>query len=85
MSEETRMKIIVRHANNDFDALRVAQGMENAGASVFSVAHNGMYQPDGALIPSARFVVFGKYEGDEETRCNEIDKSISREFGEDDE
>ena len=31
------MQIICRHAYTDFNALEIAQGMENAGASVFSI------------------------------------------------
>ena len=72
------MKIIVRDANNDLEALRTAQGMENAGASVFSVSHAGMRHPQGAMIPSAKFVVWGKY--DAPTTTDEIDAAISREF-----
>lgn len=56
------MKIICRHADNDMEAYRIAQGMEDAGATVFSISHNGMRQLEGALIPSSRFIVWGKYE-----------------------
>lgn len=34
------MNIIVRHAVDDFGALIIAQGMENAGASVFSITND---------------------------------------------
>lgn len=74
-------QIIVRNANNDFDALRTAQGMENAGASVFSVAHAGMHQPYGAMAPSAKFVVFAKFD-DATTSYDAIDAAIEKEFGE---
>lgn len=53
-------KIMVRHANNDFEAMRTAQGMENAGANVFSITHAGMHQPFGAMAPSSKFVVWAK-------------------------
>jgi hypothetical protein len=55
------MKIIVRNADNDFDAYRIAQAMTDAGADVFSIAHNGMHQPYGAMVPSAKFIVFAKH------------------------
>ena len=73
-------QIICRYANSDFDALRIAQGMENAGASVFSIAHAGMHQPHGAMIPSSKFIVWAKYEAP--TTPDDIDKMIAREFGE---
>lgn len=75
-------QIIVRHANSDFDALRTAQGMEKAGASVFSISHNGMPRPEGAIIPSSQFLVWAKYEGPLTT--DEIDLAITREFGKED-
>lgn len=59
---DTNMKIICRHADNDFVALLVAQGMENASASIISIAHNGMHHPYGAMIPRSKFVVFARVE-----------------------
>lgn len=76
------MKIITRDAQNVFDAYRIAQGMENAGASVFSISYDGMHQPFGALLPSSRFIVWAKHE--ESLSPDDIDKAISKEFGEDD-
>jgi len=73
------MKIISRHADNDFDAFRTAQGMENAGATVFSISHNGMQQPYGAMAPSARFIVWAKVES--EVMIDAVDASITKEFG----
>lgn len=73
------LKIIVRHAQNDLDALRTAQGMENAGASVFSIAHDGMHQPYGAMIPSSKFVVWAKYD-ESATSPDRIDEAIEKEF-----
>jgi hypothetical protein len=40
----------------------MAQGMENAGAQVISVSHDGMHQPFGAMEPSSKFIVWAKYE-----------------------
>lgn len=75
------MKIVMRNANNDFDAYRTAQGMENAGAVVFSITHNGMHQPFGAMVPSSRMVVWAKVESDD--MIDAVDKAIEAEFGED--
>lgn len=72
------MRIIMREAKNNFDAFLVAEAMESAGANVFSIAHDGMHQLEGALIPCSRFVVFAKYDGPEEARCDEIDRAIGR-------
>ena len=74
-----QMEIIERSANNDFDAYRVAQGMENAGAQVFSISHNGMHQPFGALSPSSKFIVWAKFLPP--VTCDSIDDEIARQFG----
>lgn len=71
------MNVICRHAEDDFRALLIAQGMENAGALVFSIANNGSDQYPTALIPHTRFIVWAKYEPPL-TPC-EIDKFISEE------
>lgn len=71
-------KIMVRHANNDFEAMLTAQGMESAGADVFSITHNGMHQPFGAMAPSSKFVVWAKVASDE--MMGAVDESIAREF-----
>lgn len=76
------MRIIVRQAGNSFDALRTAEGMEKAGANVFSVTFNGMRQALGAMEAGPTFTVWAKYDGPEEARCDEIDRAISAEFGE---
>lgn len=73
------MRIMVRGAGNDFDALRVAQGMENAGATVFSITHAGMHKPFGAIDPSSKFVVWAKVESDSQIAA--VDEAIDREFG----
>lgn len=69
---------MVRHANNDFEAMLTAQGMESAGAEVFSVTHNGMHQPYGAMVPSSKFVVWAKVVSDE--FIDVVDKAIALEF-----
>lgn len=75
------MRIMCREANDVLDAIRTAQGMENAGATVFSITHNGMRQPHGAMIPSSKFVVWAKVESDDMIAA--VDKAIEAEFGED--
>jgi hypothetical protein len=57
-------KIMMRNANNDFEAFLIAQAMESVGADVFSIAFNGQHQPFGALAPSSRFAVFAKIRDD---------------------
>lgn len=74
------MQIISRTADNDFDAFRVAQGMENAGATVFSITHNGMHKPYGALEPSSRFIVWSKVQS--EGMIEAVDAAIDKEFDE---
>lgn len=68
---------MVRRADNDFDALCIAQGMENAGATVFSITHNGMHKPLGAIDPSSRLFVWAKVEYD--WQINEVDHAIDKE------
>lgn len=72
---EVSLKIISRHAHDSLAAFHTAQGMENAGASVFSITHDGMDQKQGALIPSSRFIVWAKYDGDVTTDA--VDAAIS--------
>lgn len=50
------MQIIVRHAQDDFFALMTAQGMEDAGAEVFSVTLNQTTQR------MLKFLIFAKYD-----------------------
>lgn len=71
-------RIMVRHANNDFEAMLTAQGMENAGADVFSITHAGMHQPLGALAPSSKFVVWAKVPSAD--MFDAIDAEIEKEF-----
>jgi hypothetical protein len=73
------LKIIVRHAQSDLEALHTAQGMENADASVFSITHDGIHQRYGAMIPSSKFVVWAKYD-ESITSPDQIDEAIDKEF-----
>ena len=50
------MQIIVRHAEDDFFALMTAQGMEDAGAEVFSITPNQTTQR------MLKFLIFAKYD-----------------------
>lgn len=72
------MRIVCRQADNDFDAFRIAQAMESAGANVFSITYNGSHQPAGALAPSSRMVVWAKVTDD--AMIVAIDKAIDKEF-----
>ena len=62
-------EIICRHAEDDSEALRVAQGMADAGADVFSVVWTGRKN-------SLAYVVFAKFENP--TTPVSIDKAIVR-------
>ena len=61
------MKILVRYAVNDFDALTIATGMEKAHASVFSITHDGQ-----------RFSIWCKY--DATTTPDHIYMMVNREI-----
>lgn len=63
------MEIICRPAESTFDAVATAQGMENAGANVFSIAFNP------GMNPMFSFSVFAKYD-QELVTPTEIDKAI---------
>ena len=63
-------QVILRHAESDYDALMVAQGMEDAGANVFSVAWNGK---PGTMLA---FAVMGKY--CDPVTVEAIDEAIER-------
>ena len=71
-------KIMMRHANNDIEAMLTAQGMESAGADVFSITNDGMHQPYGARVPSSRFVVWAKVASAEMIAA--VDEAISLEM-----
>lgn len=72
------MQIILREASNDLDAYRTAQGMENAGASVFSVTFAGESNCAWAVNPVPKFIVWAKYE--DPITVNQIDEAIEREL-----
>lgn len=72
------IQIIARHARSDFHAVVTAQGIVNAGASVLSVTYDGMHQPDGAMIPSSKFVVFAQFD-DTTTSYDKIDEEVEKE------
>jgi hypothetical protein len=65
------MQIIVRHAQDDFYALMMAQGMEDAGAEVFSITLNQTTQR------MLKFLVFAKYDPIK-TTTKEIDACIEK-------
>lgn len=60
--------IIRREAENDFNAFLVAQGMEDAGAQVFTIAKDGT-----RAFP---FLVWGRYT--EPVSAEAIDKAINK-------
>ena len=68
------MQIICRHARDDYSALMTAQGMEDAGADVFSITLNT------ETNSATRFVVFAKYDPDVmcATSPDQIDEAIMR-------
>lgn len=65
------VQIMLRHAQSDFDCLMIAQGMENAGATVISVS------PCYPKTEMMKFMVIARYNGDE-VDINEIDEGISK-------
>jgi hypothetical protein len=64
------MHVICRHAKDDFEALMTAQGMEDAGAYVFSIVWTGR---SGTTIA---YAIFAKYEGP--TTPEVVDEMINR-------
>lgn len=58
--EAKMANIIMRSAQDDFYALLTAQGMENAGANVFSISNRNMDASDSSLIP-LKFIVWAKH------------------------
>ncbi len=57
---------MMRHAIDDFDAMLVAQGMEKAGADVFSITYDGHHRLSGGLIDTAKFIVWAKVKNEAE-------------------
>lgn len=59
------MKMLMRSAEDDFDALLTAEAMESVGADVFSITFNREATHHGAQIPHSRFIVWAKVESDD--------------------
>ena len=70
------MKIIARQADNIVEAQRIAQAMENAGASVFSVSSDGYRRNVSQQRAHTCFVVWAKYAAP--LTSTEIDRAIER-------
>lgn len=66
-----RPEIMIRHASDDFVALRVANAVESVGASVFSITDSGGAPHE--RIPG-RFVLWIRYRDDNQMR--EVDAAI---------
>ncbi len=71
-------QIMVRRGKDDFEALLVIQGMENAGATVISVTYDGEHQQQGAMIPCSKFTVWARVPDD--IQIDDVDKSIDAEI-----
>ena len=65
------MNVICRHASDDFDALLTAQGMEEAGANVFSIVWLGK---PGTTMAFGVYATYDRYE----TSPEDIDKLIDK-------
>jgi hypothetical protein len=76
----TIMRIMMRGAEDDFIAMQTANGMEAAGATVFSITPNGQRTYPGALAPHTRFIVWAKVGNDE--MIDMVDRAIGKELGE---
>lgn len=72
------MKIICRHAEDDFRALLTAQGIENCGGVVFCITSDGSDTYSTALSPHTRFIVWGKLP--DVISTDEMDASIDKEL-----
>ena len=72
------MQIIMRNAETDFEAMKIADAMLSCGADVFSVTFDGQRTHHGAMAPHSRFIVWAKVENREHiTRIDEaIDKNL---------
>lgn len=66
------MKIMLRHAQDDFDALMTANAMVCAEADVFSITDGGA----DVAYPCGRFVVWAKVRDD--AHCGEVDAEIAK-------
>lgn len=74
------MPIMMRPAEDDFAALKTADAMEKAGATVITVTPNGQAQYPTALAPHTRYIVWARVTGD--AHIAEVDVAIEAEFPE---
>lgn len=77
------MKIMLRHASDDFAALLTANGIVNAGGEVFSVTNNGPSVPNSFASPNVtdcvrphKFIVWARVR--DEAHMDECDKQIAK-------
>ena len=72
-------RLISRNARDQWDAWDIAQGMENAGAAVFSISYDGQQLAPGATLPASRFIVWAWVDGN--LSLDYIDAEIDKERG----
>lgn len=72
------MRILLRHAENDFEALLIANAMEKAGAKIFNITSNGERKSLFAAEPHTRFIVWAKC--DERFSTSEMDRIIEEHY-----
>ena len=68
------MRIMVRHAVDDFHALKIANAMESVGATVFSITATDAKLRDGAMEPSMRYTVWAKIA--DYALCDAVDEQL---------
>lgn len=74
------MPIMMRYAEDDFTALKIAEAMENAGATVITLTSHGEAQYPAALAPHVRYIVWARVRDDAHIAA--IDRAIEAEFPE---
>jgi hypothetical protein len=77
MEGETMKKIFARSAIDMFRAERVAQGMQNTGADVFSITSSGQSLNYGASEPKIEFQVWARAD---DWKTEKIDREIEKEL-----
>lgn len=70
-------QIMVRHANDGFHALQIANGMEEAGGIVISIVNNGILE-NCQGISYSKFLVFARVEN--ETMARAVDVAIEKQL-----
>jgi hypothetical protein len=70
-------RVMVRHASDRFDALDMANGMEAAGAEVFSITVDRHSRDLETREPHAQFLVWAKVERDDMIEA--VDRAIEAE------